>query len=171
MLFRSGLLLVGLRSKKNEKKVKKQLFDNDVLDLSQNNNLAQSGILSLIPLLFFWCGNESLMTQSTNVLVSFAPFALGVYKTEQLHRMVGRLYNIGHNFLERLSDSKYQVKIKERWLYKYLRQHEATRGIDDTALKNFVTYKLHLWQSERKDDVKLWHEKDGWVAEVHPQKA
>lgn len=164
-----GLLLVGYWSNRSEKKVKSKPFDDDVVDLSMKNNLSQSGILSLIPLFYFWCGDKTLIAQSLNVLVSFAPLALGVYKTEQIRQMVGRLYNVGHNFLETLSKSKYQVKIRERWLYKYLREHNATRGIDDIALKHFVTYKLHLWKSERSD-VKLSHGKDGWIAEVQPKK-
>jgi hypothetical protein len=164
-----GLLLVAYWSKHNEEKVKNKPFEDDVVDLSMKNNLSQSGIMSLIPLFFFWCGDKTLITQSLNVLVSFAPFALGVYKTEQIRQMVGRLYNVAHNFLEKLSQNKHQVKIRERWLYKYLREHNATRGIDDIALKHFVTYKLHLWKSERSD-TKLSYEEDGLIAEVQPKK-
>jgi len=158
-----GALIAGYLGESARKQAKKQP-DNIAL-ISANNQMliSTSAVLSLIPLLFSWCGDKTFVEQSVMLFISLAPFAAGIKQATRISHTIEQLYIISHDFLEELSKSS--SRIKSRWLYMYLKEHPAAQEFDAQTLQRFSIHKIKIWAKER-GDVNIYETENDIVAEV-----
>ncbi|MEJ5203489.1 MAG: hypothetical protein WHV66_14785, partial [Anaerolineales bacterium] len=135
-----------------EKLKKQAVKEPENISSNSKNDSTLIGIglsLSVIPMLFRWCEDNTLVEKATNFFASLIPLAVGIGQASRISTMLDRLYSVSHNFLDTLSLSSY--RIRDRWLYKYLLAHPAAKDFDQETLRRFSGFKVGLWARERKD--------------------